>query len=162
MKTHIHSDHERRGSILLLVVITMSMLSLFAIGATENSRTLVRTASVDRDILEARLGADSAIEYANQRLYRDNDWEGSNDWVDLGNGVEYRAIRHATSVGTDLPAFTVEARSGEATVMLESRPPLKNAPNGTSLIVRFVTASRRSSSRRSANSSSSSRNLGLE
>jgi hypothetical protein len=121
LKTHIHPDHERRGSILLLVVITMSMLSLFAIGATENSRTLIRTASVDRDVLEARLGAESAIEYANQRLYRDNDWNGSADWIDLGNGVEYRAIRHTGTIVPGMPAFSVEARSGEATVMLEAQ-----------------------------------------
>ncbi len=97
------------------------MLSLFAIGATENSRTLVRTATVDRDILEARLGADSAVEYANQRLYRDNDWLGSSDWIDLGNGVEFRAVRHTTSMIPGMPAVSVEARSGEATVMLEAQ-----------------------------------------
>ena len=67
----------RRGSVLLLVVITMSMLSMFAIGATENSRTLINTAITDRSILHARLAAESALQYSHRQLTLDKDWVGT-------------------------------------------------------------------------------------
>lgn len=118
MKTRTSCHDRRRGSVLLLVVITMTILSLFAVGATSNSSTMVETAAAERDMLDARIAADSAIVHANRRLFLDNDYAGTGGWVAMETGAEFRTWQIPGIPVPGEPAFYVEARAGDAQMRL--------------------------------------------
>lgn len=108
----------RRGSVLLLVVITMSMMSMFAIGATENSRTLINSAATNRSILHARLAAESALQYSHRQLTLDQNWVGSGDWIDL-TGARFLITKIVGPPGPDV-GFLLQATAGQATMSLQA------------------------------------------
>ena len=96
----------------------MSMLSLFAVGATENSRTLIDTATTNRSILHARLAAESAIEYSQRQLNLDKDWTGTGDWIDLF-GARFLITKIPGPPGPDT-GFLLEATAGRAAMSLKA------------------------------------------
>ena len=102
----------------MLVIITMSMMSLFALGTSENSRNLIQTASVQRDVLRARLAAESAVGYVNRQLTADKDWAGSGDWVNVCQ-QRFLVTRIPGPPGPN-SGFIIEAEAGDSQMALKA------------------------------------------
>ena len=120
MKTDSSIPARRQGgSILLIVLVTMTTLSLFALAATDNTRTLVDASTLERRAMRADAAADSALAYVDQQLALNEDWSGTGAWIDLGEQGTFRATRIATGVPAERH-YLIDARVGEATVKLRA------------------------------------------
>jgi hypothetical protein len=109
----------QRGSILLIVLVTMSALSLFAFAATGNTRSLVETSSLERREMRVEALGDSAVAYVDQQLARDENWGGTGAWIDLGEQGTFRATP-LPSVDPKNRHFLIDARIREAVVKLRA------------------------------------------
>lgn len=116
MKIPTRPDPRQRGSVLLLVVITMSLLATLAVSAADNSGTLMRNARAERDILRSRLAADSALAYVYRQLDLDGLWTPEEGWLEL-DGAHFR-VERIPGTEQDAPAFVVHGTSGFAEVSL--------------------------------------------
>ena len=109
------------GAILIIILLTMSVLALFALAASDNSRSLIEIADDDQARMHAAAVADSALAYADQQLALDEDWAGTSDWVPFGDEGD-DAFR-VTPLPAPLPAdrhFLLETVADGATVKLKA------------------------------------------
>lgn len=119
MKASPRRNRRERGSILVLVIITMALLSTFAVSTAENSTSIIHIASDERDRLHSRLAADSAIAYTQRQLSLDRDWAGTGDWVNLG-GSAFHIQRLPGDPGAAESGFVIGSASGDAQVALKA------------------------------------------
>jgi len=118
-RPNIATDSRNRGSILLLVLVTMSALSFFALAATENTRTVVEAATLERLTLRAEAAADSAIAFIDKQLALDENWTGTGDWVTLAPTEQFR-VRQVETADPMQRHFLVEAHAVDAEVKLRA------------------------------------------
>ena len=118
MKKKTARQGRQRGSILLLVVITMTILSMFAVATAENSESMMTIASSDREAVRARLAADSALSYTQRQLALDPDWIGTTGWQDLDD-ARFEVARIPGPPGPET-GFLLTAEAGGAEVTLKA------------------------------------------
>ena len=118
MKLKRPQRNRKRGSILLLVVITMSLLSMFAVASAENGETMLQVSSANREQLRARLAVDSALSHTRRQLVRNVDWAGTGGWLDMA-GARFQ-VERTTPPGSMNPSFVLSSESGDAQTSLQA------------------------------------------
>ena len=83
----------RRGSAYLLVLGTSMLVTIIGIAAIARARVHHRVAATGYDAIEARLGAQSAVDLTLRKMASITDWRGSiphDQWIVEGtvNGIE--------------------------------------------------------------------------
>jgi len=110
---------EKRGSILLIVLVTMSALSMFALAATDNTRSMIEISAAERLKARAEAAADSAVAFADKQLALNENWGGVG-WVGLDDGSRFRVVRQ---VAPDPQSrdYIIEAENNDAVVRLYAK-----------------------------------------
>ena len=121
MKTlkHARSPRSKRGSILLIVLVTMSALSMFALAATDNTRSMIEVSAAERLKARAEAAADSALAFADKQLALDENWGGSG-WVSMADDSRFRVVRQL-AMNPDARHYIIEAENNDAVVRLYAK-----------------------------------------
>ena len=105
----------KRGSVLLLIVFLMAVLSLFSLSSVVNTRTMVDMTSSQRGKLQVELVAESALAYTTQQLWHDQAWAGT-PTIETDFGT-FAVTRDPASPPLQ-PRFILTAWNNEHTVRL--------------------------------------------
>ncbi|NQU48192.1 MAG: hypothetical protein HQ519_06055 [Planctomycetes bacterium] len=109
------SASKQGGFVLVMVLLFTSSLVYLSLSSFGSIESKVAVQRLDGDSLRAELAAQAGIEHAKSRLMDDLEWDGTDEWVDLGGSkffVAIAAIEDDEGDGGITYQVTVEGRSG--------------------------------------------------
>ncbi|HZL07989.1 MAG TPA: hypothetical protein VFC50_02240 [Candidatus Dormibacteraeota bacterium] len=92
---------EERGSLILILIITLPFLILLAMYYMHLSLTSFQVARFDQLHTEAQLAADAGADYAVEQISQNNNWAGTGGEIQLHNGNGLRTTFTATISGNN-------------------------------------------------------------
>ncbi|MDP6963295.1 MAG: hypothetical protein QGF46_03925 [Planctomycetota bacterium] len=84
---HKKSNHKRRGTVLLLVIVVSGLLAALATSFADSMGNQIDTQRDEGQALRAQLAAESGWEFAQRQLLLDPNWSGTSSTVTLLDGM---------------------------------------------------------------------------